>query len=356
MIYVLMLLAGCTKAPTILSTVDWEATPRLPSPSAGTYARVQSDPPDPGVRQVLGGRNWDESLGGAAAGIALSLVHRRGQLTAPEVREAAWRAGWPYPVRSVHTAGASSGSPAPQKVKEQLAKIPEEADVGLVRARSDLDKQDIWVLLSSIPRKDIGVFPRQLGQGGRIMLPTFDGVQFAVADPAGNLYEGHLSVGWSIEATIDGEWLIEMSDQEGVLARFPIYVNMVPPQLSLLSAGEPPGNAQVAANQVQEVLSRVRDAYGLRPSQVDTLLQNAVRWAQSEPSLTATSIGRRVGFEDGNLWRYDCTKATVELCLDPLVWDPRVRPYLLASSLLLGVGADIAPNGVHVTVLLGTES
>ena len=354
--FVFLLLFSCAKPPALLTVVDWEATPRLPSPSAGTYARVKMAPQDPGVRQVMGTRDWDASLGGAAAGIALNLVHRRGTLTPPEIREAAWRAGWPYPVRSVHTAGTALGSPAPQKVKQQLASVPGQAAIGLVRARSEGQSQDIWVLLTSIPRRDIGVFPRQLPRGSRLALPSLEGVRFAVSDPDGRLYEGHLDVGWSVEATNEGEWLVEMVDNEGVVARFPIYVGMVPPQFSLLSGGDRADNTEAAKGQVQEVLGRVRDAYGLRGPQVDTLLQNAIRWVQSDPTVSASTIAKRVGFDEGRVWRYDCTQPTVELCLDPLVWDPRARPFLMSSSLLMGVGADVVPNGIHVTLLLGLES
>lgn len=352
---VVVALAGaCTKAPTLLSPVDWAATPRLPSPSAGTYAMVDMTPPDPGVRQVMGGRDWDASLGGAAAGIALDLVHRRGELTPPEIREAAWRAGWPYPVRSVHTTGTTIGDAAPAKVKQQLAAVPSEAHVGLVRARGS--EQDLWVMLTSVPRVDVGVYPRQIARGSRITLPQLEGTRFAVADPQGQLYKGHLDVGWSTEALAEGEWLIELYDREGVIARFPMYVGMVPPQTSLLSAGSVPETEQDARAKVVTVLADVRDAYGLREPQLDTLLQNAVTWAQLNPRVPVSDVAARVGVDPTDLWRFDCTQATVEDCLDPLVWDPRARPQLLASSLLLGVAADFAPNGVHVTVLLARET
>lgn len=349
-----MMLLGCTKSPALLMPVDWKATPHLPTPSAATYARVATDPPDPGVRHVMGTRPWDASLGGAAAGIALSLIHQDGQLTPPEVREAAWRAGWPYPIRSVHTVGTGTGTSAPDKVKELLASVPEDVDVGMVRARGE--QQDLWVVLTSRARRDIGVFPRQLAVGTKITLPALKGARYAVSDPMGTLYTGGLDVGWSVEAAADGEWLVEIVDQEGVVARFPVYVGMLPPRLSLLSAGDAPGNEKLAVAQVENVITRVREAYGLRAAQVDTLLQNAVSWAQANHDLPAADIGSRVGFESDQIWRYDCTQSTVEVCLDAMVWDPRARPYLLSNQLLLGIGAVIVTNGVHVTLLLGTDS
>ena len=353
MIAVALALLGCPKSTPIINPVDWEEMPRLPSPTAGSYAQVPGVPPDPGVRAVLGGHPWDASLGGAAAGIALDLVYRRGGLTAPEIREAAWRAGWPYPIRSVHTVGAAIGAPAPQAIRALLSTVPSEARIGLVRARGD--QQDLWVMLTSVPRIELEVYPRQLPTGARLKLNQAPGVAFAVSDPHGELYEGHLEVEWSVAANVVGEWLIELRDEQGLLARFPIYVGMLPPELSLLGAGEPPLNEPYAAEQAHEILSRVRDAYGLRPPQVDSLLQTAVPWAQLNPNVLSTTIASRVGVEPADLWRFECTDATVEVCLDPIVWDPRARPALLADRLLLGIGADLAPNGVHMTLLLARE-
>lgn len=352
----MLVFAGCggRSNVAILAPIDWSATPRLPTPSAATYARVASKPPDPGVEQVMGSRAWDASLGGAAAGLALSIIHQNALLTPPEVREAAWRAGWPYPVRSVHTVGTSNGAPVPPKVREQLATLPEGVDVGLVRARGA--RQDLWVMLTSEARRDIGVFPRQIGVGNKITLPAMPGVEFAVSDPLGKLYTGNLAVGWSVEAAADGEWLVELVDTTGVVARFPIYVGMIPPSLSILSAGDVAGNDKVAAAQVEEVLTKVREVYGLKPPQVDTLLQNAVSWVRAEPDVTADAVGARVGFEPGHIWRYKCNEATVEVCLDAMVWDPRARPFLLSNNLLMGIGAAIVQEGVHVTLILGTES
>ncbi|MBX2796663.1 MAG: hypothetical protein KTR31_03305 [Myxococcales bacterium] len=350
---VLAFLFACPKPPPILNPVDWTEPPRLPSPTAGSYARVKDTPPDPGVRQVLGSRDWDASLSGAAAGVALEVVLGRGGLTPPEIREAAWRAGWMYPVQRVQTVGASIGAGPPQALRPLLAGVPSGSDIGLVRARGD--QQDLWVLLTSTPRKDLGVFPRQLARGARLKLPAMEGVRFAVADPQGKLSEGHLDVEWSTGADTDGEWLVELRDQGGLLARFPIYVGLVPPDGALLRAGDAPANAQEAVAQVQEVLASVRSVYGLRSPQVDTLLQSAVPWVQLNRSLTASEIGARVGVEEGSMWRFDCTADTVEICLDEMVWDPRARPALLADQLLLGIGADLAPNGVHVTLLMAKE-
>lgn len=348
-------LFGCPKGGTLVGpAVDWEEMPRLPSPSAGSYARVKTPAPDPGVRNVLGLRNWDASLGGTAAGLALNLVYERGGLTPPEIREAAWRAGWPFPVRSVHTVGAPIGSEAPRRVRELVGEVPNGTDLGLVRARGD--QQDLWVLVTSSPRIDLQVFPRQLPPGARLKLPAQPGLRFAVSDPAGQLYEGHLEMEWSTPTDAVGEWIIELRDAKGVAARFPVYVGMVPPDISLLDGGDAPTNAALASDQVYGVIDRVRDAYGLREPQVDMLLQNAMPWVQLNPSVPPDEIAKRVGIEPSNLWRMNCSGSTVEICLDPIVWDPKARPALLSNRLLLGIGVDVVPQGVKVTLLMARES
>ncbi len=352
---VLALLLGCPKGGSIVgAAVNWEEMPRLPSPSAGSYARVKGSPPDPGVRSVLGLRSWDASLGGAAAGLALNLVYERGGLTPPEIREAAWRAGWPFPIRSVHTVGSSIGAEPPQAIKSLVNQVPNGVDLGLVRARGD--QQDIWVLVTSQPRIDLQVFPRQLPSGARLKLPAQPGVRFSIADPVGRLFEGHLELEWSTSADQTGEWLIELRDERGVAARFPVYVGMVPPDLTLLDGGEPPVNPPMASDQAYDVIDRVREAYGLRSPQVDTLLQSAVPWAQLNPSLDPAEIAKRVGVDRDDLWRMDCSGGTVEICLDAIVWDPKARPALLANRLLVGIGADVRADGVRLTVLMARAS
>lgn len=351
----LLLMTGCPKGRLLGSnSVNWQDMPRLPSPAAWSYARVKGTPPDPGVRSVMGLRNWDASLGGTAAGLALNLVHEKGGVTPPEVREAAWRAGWPFPIARVWTVGASIGAEAPNRIRELVSQVPNQVDLGLVRARGD--RQDVWVLVTSQPRIDMQVFPRQLPAGARLQLPAQAGVRFAVADPSGRLFEGHLEVDWSTSADQTGEWLVELRDERGVAARFPVYVGMIPPELTLLDGGEPPVNPPLASDQAFDVIDRVREAYGLAEPQVDSLLQSAIPWAQLNPKLSTREIAERVGVDPANFWRMDCTGGTVEICLDPIVWDPRARPALLSGRLLLGIGANIVSDGVRVTLLMARES
>src|SRR5262245_20941069 len=180
---VLLLLAACASGPLGRKpAVAWDEMPRLPSPTSATYAIVPAKPPDPGVEFVLAGKPWDASLGGAAASLALAIVSNRGSITPPEVREAAWRAGWPYPVAEVHAWNTKAGEPPPPEIATWVAQW-EGASIGLVRARGGLE--DVWIGLASRPAIDLGPLPRQMPKGGTIRIPAVPGAIGRVADPEG---------------------------------------------------------------------------------------------------------------------------------------------------------------------------
>ncbi len=86
------MLVACAKRPP--ATDELGSLPRVPSPEAGTYARVPDVPADPVVARVISAYHYDASLAGAAAGLALQAVRGNGGYTPWEVRESAWRAGW----------------------------------------------------------------------------------------------------------------------------------------------------------------------------------------------------------------------------------------------------------------------
>src|SRR5262245_60599968 len=117
---VVLLVAACGSGVKRPPEVAWEDMPRLPSPTSATYEIVTAKPPDPGVEFVLAGHKWDASLGGAAAGLALAVVSDSGSITPPEVREAAWRAGWPYPVHEVRAWATKAGHPPPDEIQTWL--------------------------------------------------------------------------------------------------------------------------------------------------------------------------------------------------------------------------------------------
>lgn len=349
---VVFALFACAKAP--IASVAWEDTPRLPSPTAATYARVEAPPPDAGVQAVLDGRSWDASLGGTAAGLALAVVNQLGSITPPEVREAAWRAGWPYPVSEVRAWSTQAGSPPPGAIATWLAEWPPPASIGLVRARGGLD--DVWIGVAARPTVELGSVPRQVPSGGTLAIPALPGVRMRVADPEGTLLEVMLDTTWSSVLEVEGEWLVELDRDGALLARFPVYVGLVPPDLTLLVPTEPPTSAAEADALAVQCLTDVRDAYGLAPFERDPILDAASRTVLATPLLTADELAAHAGIARGDLWRFTCRAATVETCLDGVVWRANARPGLLAQRALLGLTSSVTSSGVELALVVARDA
>jgi hypothetical protein len=347
---VVLLFAACASGPKgTRSGVAWDEMPRLPSPTSATYAIVPAKPPDPGVAYVLGGRPWDASLGGAAAALALAVVTDRGSITPPEVREAAWRAGWPYPVLEVRAWTTQAGQPPPDEVKAWLLQW-DGASIGLVRARGGLD--DVWIGLASRPVIDLGPVPRQVPKGGSITVPAVPGAIGRVADPEGAVRSGELTQEWSSTLELEGEWLFEIERDGFILARFPLYVGLVPPDIALLVPSAPPQDAPNADALAVTRLAEVRDAYGLPPLERDPMLDAASRTVVSAPDVGPEVLATRAGIPPGELWRFTCSAQTVETCLDKVVWRVDARTGLLAEEGLFGLTSAVSPKGVELALVV----
>jgi hypothetical protein len=346
---VLVAAAGCPK-PQPPPAFDWAERPRVPAPASGTYGRAPGLPADPGIAQLVQGHAYDAALAGAAAGVALALAHDEGGLTAPELREAAWRAGWPYPITSAQLWVGTAGAPPPPPVGAWIAS---QADVvGLVRVRAGLE--EAWVGLSAKPRADLGALPRQLPVGGALALPATPGARATIVDPMGRLQERPLDAAWTTTVELGGEWLVEVRDDLGPIATFPVYVGLVPPDLDLLVPTEPPPDGAAAADAAHRTLDLVREAYGLPAYVSDPLLDAAARTWLADPTVPVSDVARITGLDAERTWRWDCRGSSVESCLDSIVWDVRARPGLLLEDALLGLAATVSGDGVHVAAAVGS--
>lgn len=341
-------LVGCPKPPPP-EPFDWADTPRVPAPASGSYSRAVGIPADPGIASLVVGHTYDASLAGAAAGVGLALTGGRGGFTAPEVREAAWRAGWPYPISGAQVWTGDAGGPPPMGVVQWLA--VQSASVGLVRVRGGLE--EVWVGLASAPRVDLGPLPRQLPVGGALALPAVPGGRATVVDPAGRAVEGPLEVPWTTTVEQAGEWLVEVRDAGGAAALFPLYVGMVPPDLELLVPTPLPGTSAEAEALARRAVDRVRDAYGLSPLQEDPILQAAARAWQVDGSVPVAEVARRAGLAPSSAWRWTCAGTSVESCVDTIVWDVRARPGLLVADGLWGVVAEVSNGQVRLVAAVG---
>ena len=341
---VVALLAGCAKQVP----VDYTATPHLPAPRAGTYARVIGVPGDGAVLQAMGERPWQASLAGGAAGLALRLADSASscEVTRWETREALWRAGYPYPVDQVRCWAVDTGQAPPIGVAEWVLAAGESHDIGLVRARGQ--RHDVWVGLSALPRADLGIIPRQAPIGYVLELPALVGSKVVASDPDGYLVEVDLDVAQGLALDTIGEWVVEVSDAAGEIARFPVYVGMAVPDGPLFDPAAP-RVADVAA--LEALLRSVRGAYGVSPWSRDMLLDAAARSVLRREAEPAEALSRLGAGPDAQGWRCDGTTAAD--CLAQIVWDPRSRHALLAeSNSMMGLAASLTEQGVSAALLV----
>lgn len=350
----LLILAACGKkadVPDSVTAADLAGAPILPSPRAGTYARVIQTPRDPVVRAVVADRAWDASLAGTAAGLALGVVQDGGGYTRRELREAAWQAGYPWPILSLGAWPTNEAGAPPRDVALWVRDQPADRDVGVVRARGR--GQDLWVALAGKPPVDLGVIPRAFTQGQPLRLPAHPGGMWRISDGSGALREGDLTEPVVLPLDSPGEWLIHLYDDGGDLARFPVYVDEDVPRAPIL----PPrnkaiGDANAARARFIALLQRARDGYGNGPFNLDPLLERAAQVAHDEgtdPLERARSLapGERgaVGFT--------CTATAVEDCVDQVLWDPRHRrAFLDPGDWNAGVSVRWAADKVEVLGVL----
>lgn len=349
---------GCAKPPvsaTAELTQDLlQSPPRLPSPRAGTYTRLSSRPNDPVIAGLVEGLNWDASLSGAAAGLALNAAANKGGLMGWEVREAAWSAGYPYPVSLVRGWSTAQGAPPPPDLVEWLGTLDASVDLGLVRARGP--RGDAWVALLATPRVSVGLQPRAANLGDVLTLPPIPGADYAVVDAAGRVYQGRLDAEAPFTLDLRGEWLVQVADNRGVAAKFPVYVSLVPPAEPLLEPSDAPLSDDALARDVEQVLGELREVYGQVPWKRDPMLQVAARAALGGDRTPGSEVGRKLGFDPDHTWRIECKAVTVQDCLDRVLWSPEQRPALLSDAAYWGLAVRRGQPGVHIVALVAAES
>ena len=117
----------------------------------------------------------------------LSLVYA----LAWRVREAAWRAGWPYPVADARAWSVGDGLTPPRDLLTWVEQIPADEPMSLVRARGR--DSDEWVGVAGRPPVELGALPRIANLGSPLLIPAVPGGIWRAADPSGALSEGSLS-------------------------------------------------------------------------------------------------------------------------------------------------------------------
>lgn len=346
----LLLALGCPKPQPVVLT--YEEVPRLPAPAAGSYNRSLEPTPDPLVAPLVEGRRWDASLSGAASGLALDLVKADAErvLTRWQVREAAWRAGWPYPIADARAWSALEDGAPPPQLTVWLAEVAADDDLGLVRARGQ--DGDVWVGLKAHPRADIRRVPRQLAQGGLLALPALPGASYAIADANGQLLEGRLDEAVEITAATRGEWLVEIRDAAGRLALFPVYVGLVPPDMPVFEDVAAVRTEVQAIARTEALLDTIRTTYDAAPLHRDFMLDAGARSLLKGGGTTRDGVIASLGLSRETTALWACEGVSVEACLDRMIWTPRNRSALLDDASGLGLAADVGAEGVRLVGIL----
>jgi hypothetical protein len=359
-VLLLAVLAGCARntGPQSLAErakdLDWELTPSLPSPDVGTYMASAGKPKDPLVTTLVGNMSFDRSLEAAAAGMALSAVEGFGGIQRWELREALWRGGWPYPVFDARGWSAASGEAPPDDMLRWLEAFPEGDTIGLVRARGRLG--DAWVGMRAHPEIDLGLLPRAAVLGQQLVLPQVEGATYRIADGGGTLFEGNLDRGDTLLLTSAGEWVVQVLRAGKELARFPVYVEIAPPDVPLLrTARDAPliGTAADADTWTRDLLKHVRTTYRLPPWEQMPMLDSAASTLAADPNRGADDVLKALGYDVGEALVWTCDDVTVENCLDRWIWDPRRREGLLSLTLdSVGLHTVLDARGLHLLLVL----
>ncbi len=342
-----LLLAACAKRPP--QPDELSALPRVPSPESGTYARVSDVPPDPVIARVISAYHYDASLGGAAAGLALQAARGTGGYTPWEVRESAWRAGWPYPVSQLRAWQTEAGAPPPDALTAWLAGLPEGQSVGLVRVRAET--ADSWVGLSAAPALDLGTIRRLMQLGETIRLPAVAGAVLVVGDPVGAVHDYPLDAPVPVPLDRAGEWIFDVRLANATVARFPVYVDMIPPKLDLFAVDGLPDDPAARA---EALVGMVREAYGGAPWRRDRTLDSVATSALDDPIDVAGAAGR-LGFDRAATAAWSCDAPTVEGCLDAVIWRPEARRAFLLDNELLGLAVRATAERVRIEAVVAPE-
>lgn len=344
----LALVAGC---PRQAPPLDYTTPPRLPSPEAGAYGRYATTPADPVVASVLGDHTWDAYLSGAAAGIALAEITGDTSIDSWQIRETLWRAGYAYPIDDARVFRGEPEGPPPPDVAAWLAEVDPAADLGLVRARNALGQT--WVGLTARPRLDVGTPARVWSTGDTLTLPAIPGAKWTVSDPDGSARSGPLDGGEALPLDVDGEWVVQVNDAQGIAAWFTVYVDLPPPKVDLL----PPApaawdDADEAEEVLIDLLHLARDAYDLPRWTSDPILDGAAQQLLDSGVEAAPDLLSSMGVPPPHV-AWSCKGRSPEACVERWVWSPKQREALLSTAVThLGVAVATEADKVRIRVVL----
>jgi hypothetical protein len=357
----LLAFGACAHARPKKVEVDPASAPILPAPEARDYATGDSSPRDPLVRALVQGAElpWDEALSGAATTLALDPAR---DIELGLARQAAVRAGYPYPVVRVLAGELAAGEP-PVELETAIPQLLQKGDqVGVVRAR--MSNGDRWVVLVGRPRMRLEPFPREIGEGGTLRVRGDRPGTFTLVSPTGRIERGALPLQQRLDEV--GEWWVELrgaGPDRPLVSAIPVYVGIPTPPAAVIElpgeAARGPGEAVEIAS---ELLDDLRGTFGLPKLQPDRILERLadLPLEQAVRGEWSREVGeermRGAGFTGGPLAQLACSAPTVAACLDQLFTTTEGRAALLDPKLrLVGAAAQVETRGLTLILNLVSE-
>jgi hypothetical protein len=342
-----LLLASCAHQP---STAQLDAPPSLPAPQSRIFQRAPGTPSDPAVARLVGGVRWDTALSGAAGGLGVEASMGVVSYQSWEVREAAWKAGYPIPVKQVRAWTTPVGGAPPAELLDWLATVDEATDIGLVRTRSP--ETDAWVALAARPRLELPAFPREGRVGTELRFPPLPGFRLVWSDPVGGLDEASLDTERVIGLHTPGCWLIDVRDEQGTAARFPVWVGVSPPDIRLYDLPDLPSDPLERAG---ALLDEAR-ALAERPEWIrDPTLDLVAQKRLAEPDGDLAEMLDHLGYDSSKAGSFSCEGPTLEACIDQVLWRPESRRAIVAPQRLSGLALEAKGGGVRLVGLVAPE-
>lgn len=316
----------------------------MPAPRGEIYTQAAVPPTDTVLRKAMTGLPWDEVLAGAASGVALDLIDGV-STNAYRLRWAAILAGWPFPILSFNSFQSGYDDiPKDLLVKAQAAAAKGQV-IGVSRGRQA--DGDIWVLLVSERRGDLGPIPRDPGLGDTLPLL---GASFVLADPEGRIQE--VGAG-DFPLQRPGEWLLEAYDSDGrKIAVLPLFVGgtapLAPPIVADIS-----GPTDISTLQLY---NSVRNWYGLedveREMPLDSVARARLKMVRDGSVLPqASAMLGAAGYLNVPTAAAECQAATVASCLDGIWWSADKRWIFQGDFSVMGIASEAVDGGVRLVLV-----
>ncbi len=351
----LLFLIACLHQTPSTRAIDPDIAPILPSPEGQLYASGKGTPRDVAVAAAAVGLPWDESLSGAAGAMAMASDRP------PEVGSARWaayRAGYPYPIRTLAFAAVEPGASPTALLDALKAQLKPGDQLGLARAR--VGEEDRWVALLAHPARTVEPFPRQISGGGSLSLSGAGLTRYRLVSPTGKLLEGALPASPALDEA--GEWWVELFSEDGrAVVSVPVSCGIpAAPAPPVDLPGRPSAGPDDATAELLRGLAQVRTIFDLSVMVPDDTLELVARQplqdllAGTWDSAAVAERVRKSGFADGAA--LSCRATTVPLCVDEWLRTGDGRQALL-NPRWRSVGSDVRVDvaGVAIVLLLAPE-